>query len=247
MTRTPPMAPARKRLRPILLGLGVVVGVAVGFGLFRKYGGRARDASSFAMFGETKTMVEHLTGADATSARSLSTCGRLRSTRKRRSTASHSSVVSRFWCPSDGGSPCQARRYSGESRTRPDRTSHFRPKHPSSSSTRSRCSAGSRWRMSQARRPAGKPRRSARRGRRQESIGSGDCPAARRSEPRHGRNCRHHRGEADRGPIARPATSSTLILFIAGDSRPVSGVDSRRRGATGAGPSVPADGAERPT
>ncbi|WP_405067631.1 cell wall-active antibiotics response protein [Kribbella sp. NBC_01510] len=66
MTRTPHLQPARRRLRPILLGLGVVVGVAVGFGLFRKYGGRARDASSFAMFGETKTTVEHLTSADAT-------------------------------------------------------------------------------------------------------------------------------------------------------------------------------------
>jgi hypothetical protein len=57
-----------RRLRPVLLGLGVVVGVAVGFGLFRKYGGRAGDTSSFAMFGETKTLVqaEHLTKADAT-------------------------------------------------------------------------------------------------------------------------------------------------------------------------------------
>ena len=66
MTRTRHLKPARKRLRPILIGLGVVVGVAVGFGLSRKYGGRTRDASSFAMFGETKTMVRHLTSADAT-------------------------------------------------------------------------------------------------------------------------------------------------------------------------------------
>ena len=66
MTRTRHLEPARKRLRPILIGLGVVVGVAVGFGLSRKYGGRTRDASSFAMFGETKTMVRHLTSADAT-------------------------------------------------------------------------------------------------------------------------------------------------------------------------------------
>lgn len=57
-----------KRLRPVLLGLGVVFGVAVGFGLIRKYGAPARDGSSFAMFGETKTRVlsEHLTSADAT-------------------------------------------------------------------------------------------------------------------------------------------------------------------------------------
>ncbi|MEI8406512.1 MULTISPECIES: LiaF domain-containing protein [unclassified Kribbella] len=57
-----------KRLRPVLFGLGVVAGVAVGFGLYRKYGGRAGDTRSFAMFGETKTMLqsEPLTTADAT-------------------------------------------------------------------------------------------------------------------------------------------------------------------------------------
>jgi hypothetical protein len=57
-----------KRLRATLLGLGVVVGAAVGFGLFRKYGARVGDINSFAMFGETKTMVqaERLTGAAAT-------------------------------------------------------------------------------------------------------------------------------------------------------------------------------------
>ena len=57
-----------KRLRPVLLGLGVVVGVAVGFGLFRKYGASTGDSSSFAMFGETETNVlsEHLTAAAAT-------------------------------------------------------------------------------------------------------------------------------------------------------------------------------------
>jgi hypothetical protein len=55
-----------KRLRATLLGLGVVVGAAVGFGLFRKYAGRAGGVSSFAMFGETKTMVQDLTSADAT-------------------------------------------------------------------------------------------------------------------------------------------------------------------------------------
>jgi hypothetical protein len=57
-----------KRLRATLFGLGVVVGVAVGFGLFRRYGGRAGDIKSFAMFGESKTVVqsEHLRSADAT-------------------------------------------------------------------------------------------------------------------------------------------------------------------------------------
>jgi len=57
-----------KRLRATLLGVGAVVGVAVGWGLCGKYGGRAGDIRSFAMFGETKTMVqsEHLTSADAT-------------------------------------------------------------------------------------------------------------------------------------------------------------------------------------
>lgn len=57
-----------KRLRATLLGLGVVVGAAVGFGLLRKYLGPVGDTSSFAMFGETKTVVpaERLTTADAT-------------------------------------------------------------------------------------------------------------------------------------------------------------------------------------
>lgn len=57
-----------KRLRATLLGLGVVLGAAVGFGLLRKYGGRAADINALAMFGETKTMVqsEQLTSAAAT-------------------------------------------------------------------------------------------------------------------------------------------------------------------------------------
>jgi hypothetical protein len=59
---------AMKRLRATLLGLGFVVGVAAGFGLFRRYGGRAGDTKSFAMFGESTTVVqsEHLRSADAT-------------------------------------------------------------------------------------------------------------------------------------------------------------------------------------
>ncbi|WP_406047167.1 hypothetical protein [Kribbella sp. NBC_00889] len=57
-----------KWIRPVLLGLGVVVGIAVGFGLFRKYAASTGDSSSFAMFGETKTKVlsENLTDAAAT-------------------------------------------------------------------------------------------------------------------------------------------------------------------------------------
>ncbi len=57
-----------KRLRPVLLGLGVVAGVAVGIGLFRKYGAPAGNSGSFAMFGGTTTRIlsEHLTGATAT-------------------------------------------------------------------------------------------------------------------------------------------------------------------------------------
>jgi hypothetical protein len=54
-----------KRFRPILIALGVIFGIAVGFGLCRKYGARAREGSSVALFGETKTkdVSQHLTRA----------------------------------------------------------------------------------------------------------------------------------------------------------------------------------------
>jgi hypothetical protein len=57
-----------KRLRPILIAWGVVFGIALGFGLCRKYGARAREGSSVALFGETRTkdVSPHLTRADAT-------------------------------------------------------------------------------------------------------------------------------------------------------------------------------------
>ena len=57
-----------KRLRPALLGFGILVGVAVGCGLFRKYRASASDGSWLALFGETtaKVVSEQLTKADAT-------------------------------------------------------------------------------------------------------------------------------------------------------------------------------------
>jgi len=57
-----------KRLRPVLFGVGILVGVAVGCGLVRKFRTSASDGSWFALFGETtaKVVSEHLTKADAT-------------------------------------------------------------------------------------------------------------------------------------------------------------------------------------
>ena len=57
-----------KRLRPVVLAWSVVLGIALGFGLCRKYGARAREGSSVALFGETRTkdISQHLTRADAT-------------------------------------------------------------------------------------------------------------------------------------------------------------------------------------
>ncbi|MFI6674267.1 hypothetical protein [Kribbella sp. NPDC050470] len=64
-----------KRIRVVLVGFSVVVGAAVGYGLYRRFRAPARDASAWAMFGEatTKVLSGRLTRADATAVFGAST------------------------------------------------------------------------------------------------------------------------------------------------------------------------------
>jgi hypothetical protein len=57
-----------KRIRPAVLGFGILVGVAVGCALVRKFRTSASDGSWFALFGETTAKVgsDQLTTVDAT-------------------------------------------------------------------------------------------------------------------------------------------------------------------------------------
>ncbi|MGW1347363.1 hypothetical protein ACWCOV_40365 [Kribbella sp. NPDC002412] len=64
-----------KRIRLVFVGFAVVVGAAVGYGLFRRFRSSARDASAWAMFGEATTKIRSgpLTRADATAVFGAST------------------------------------------------------------------------------------------------------------------------------------------------------------------------------
>ncbi|MFI7063600.1 hypothetical protein ACIBL3_21625 [Kribbella sp. NPDC050124] len=64
-----------RRIRVVLVASAVVVGTAVGYGLFRKFRAPARDAAAWAMFGEatTKVLSGRLSRADATAVFGAST------------------------------------------------------------------------------------------------------------------------------------------------------------------------------